>query len=307
MDLQYDIIIIGSGPAGMTAALYASRAGASVAIIESSAPGGKMVKTHLVENYSGYSSITGVDLSMKMSEQSLAFGAKYEYGHVKEIKKLDNGFEVISEHGDSWTSKSVICATGTIERTLGLAHEDELVGKGVSYCAVCDGAFYKDRNVVVFGGGNSALDESLYLTKFVNQVTIVIRRDQFRADQTTVNIVRNHPKIKIIEHHIADEIIFDERGVTGVKIKNVQTGEISTLETAAIFPYIGADPATGYLKSLNILDEAGYAMVDDNMQSSVEGLFCAGDMNVKHLRQIVTATSDGAIAAQAALKYNSEH
>lgn len=304
MEQQYDIIIVGSGPAGMTAAVYATRANMKTLILEKSAPGGKMIKTHLVENYPAYTSITGVDLSMKMHEHSIAFGAEYGYGDVCKIEKKDELFEVITSDGNVYTSKVVIAATGTIERKLGLDKEDELVGKGVSYCAVCDGAFFKDKNVVVVGGGNSALDETLYMTQFVKKATILMRRDVFRADPLTVDKIKAHDKVEIIYNVNPTEIITGEDGlVSGIKIKNNKDGSEQILETSAIFPYIGADAATSYLQALNVLDDKGYAVVNENMKTEIDGLYCVGDMNSKTLRQIVTATNDGAIAAQDAIAY----
>lgn len=305
METLYDVIIIGSGPAGMSAAVYTSRGGAKTCILESSAPGGKMVKTHLIENYPGVGTLTGVDLSQKMSEHSLAFGATYEYGHVIDIIKNDDGiFEVKTEHGQSFFGKVVIAATGTVERKLGLPKEDELLGRGISYCAVCDGAFFRGKPVIVIGGGNSALDEALYLTQFVEKVTIVIRRDVFRAEQTTVQTVLNHPKIEVIVHHIPVEIIEEEGHFAGLKIQHVHTGEQQIIKADGLFPYIGSDPMTSYLKNLNIVDEAGYVKVNPhNLETEISGLYAAGDMIAKELRQVVTATSDGAIAGQDAFKH----
>lgn len=304
MDLQYDVLIIGSGPGGMTAAIYASRAGLSTAILESGAPGGKLIKTHLVENYTGYESISGVDLAMSMHNHSVAFGASYLYGDVSKVLKVEDGFEVHTATNDVFKSKVVIGATGTIERQLGLEHETKLVGKGVSYCAVCDGAFYRNEEVIVVGGGNSALEESIYLAQFVEKVKIVIRRDVFRADATAQKNVLNNPKIEIIKMHTPDHFVLDKDGrVEGLAIKSVEDGTITQISGKAVFPYIGADPATAYLADLNVCDEEGYTLVDENMRTSIPGLYTIGDMNAKTLRQIVTATSDGAIAAQDAFKF----
>lgn len=303
MEQIFDLIIIGSGPAGMTAAVYATRAEMRTLILENNAPGGKMVKTHLVENYPGFDSITGVDLSIKMHTHSTAFGAVYQYGDVTNISKGDPLFSVTTADGSVYQSKAVIAATGTIERKLGLEHEDELVGKGVSYCAVCDGAFFKNRDVIVIGGGNSAIDESIYLTQFVNKVTVVMRRDVFRADLGTVEVAKRNPKIEFLYHYTPQEILVENGLVAGLRIKSTQTDETRDVSGAAIFPYIGADPATSYLTELDILDEDGYSIVNDMMETSIPGLFTIGDMNQKQLRQIVTATSDGAIAAQQAIAY----
>ncbi|MBR2792554.1 MAG: thioredoxin-disulfide reductase [Erysipelotrichaceae bacterium] len=303
MDLQYDVIIIGSGPAGLTAAIYATRANLTTAIIEGDTPGGKLTKTYEIENYPGFERISGVDLAMQMMEHGQKFGAVMEFSPVTEID--DEGEFKLVHLGDGrvLTTRAVIIATGTNERQLDLPRAKEFTGRGISYCAVCDGAFYRNKEVVVIGGGNSALEESLYLTQLVNKVNIIIRRDVFRADATVVDKVRNNPKINIITKSLPQELVIEDNAIKGLVIKNVETGELSTVECAGIFPYMGADPATGFLKNLNILDERGYIVVNKDMETAVPGVYGAGDVTVKDLRQVVTATNDGAIAANACVKY----
>ncbi|MBR3351734.1 MAG: thioredoxin-disulfide reductase [Erysipelotrichaceae bacterium] len=303
MDLQYDVIIIGSGPAGLTAAIYATRANLTTAIIEGDTPGGKLTKTYEIENYPGFERISGVDLAMQMMEHGQKFGAVMEFSPVTEID--DEGEFKLVHLGDGrvLTTRAVIIATGTNERQLDLPRAKEFTGRGISYCAVCDGAFYRNKEVVVIGGGNSALEESLYLTQLVNKVNIIIRRDVFRADATVVDKVRNNPKINIITKSLPQELVIEDNAIKGLVIKNVETGELSTVECAGIFPYMGADPATGFLKNLNILDERGYIVVNKDMETAVPGIYGAGDVTVKDLRQVVTATNDGAIAANACVKY----
>ena len=303
MDLQYDVIIIGSGPAGLTAAIYATRANLTTAIIEGDTPGGKLTKTYEIENYPGFERISGVDLAMQMMEHGQKFGAVMEFSPVTEID--DEGEFKLVHLGDGrvLTTKAVIVATGTNERQLDLPRAKEFTGRGISYCAVCDGAFYRNKEVAVIGGGNSALEESLYLTQLVNKVNIIIRRDVFRADATVVDKVRNNPKINIITKSLPQELVIEDNAIKGLVIKNVETGELSTVECAGIFPYMGADPATGFLKNLNILDERGYIVVNKDMETAVPGIYGAGDVTVKDLRQVVTATNDGAIAANACVKY----
>ena len=303
MDLQYDVIIIGSGPAGLTAAIYATRANLTTAIIEGDTPGGKLTKTYEIENYPGFERISGVDLAMQMMEHGQKFGAVMEFSPVTEID--DEGEFKLVHLGDGrvLTTRAVIIATGTNERQLDLPRAKEFTGRGISYCAVCDGAFYRNKEVVVIGGGNSALEESLYLTQLVNKVNIIIRRDVFRADATVVDKVRNNPKINIITKSLPHELVIEDNTIKGLVIKNVETGELSTVECAGIFPYMGADPATGFLKNLNILDERGYIVVNKDMETAVPGIYGAGDVTVKDLRQVVTATNDGAIAANACVKY----
>ena len=303
MDLQYDVIIIGSGPAGLTAAIYATRANLTTAIIEGDTPGGKLTKTYEIENYPGFERISGVDLAMQMMEHGQKFGAVMEFSPVTEID--DEGEFKLVHLGDGrvLTTRAVIVATGTNERQLNLPRAKEFTGRGISYCAVCDGAFYRNKEVAVIGGGNSALEESLYLTQLVNKVNIIIRRDVFRADATVVDKVRNNPKINIITKSLPQELVIEDNAIKGLVIKNVETGELSTVECAGIFPYMGADPATGFLKNLNILDERGYIVVNKDMETAVPGIYGAGDVTVKDLRQVVTATNDGAIAANACVKY----
>ena len=303
MDLQYDVIIIGSGPAGLTAAIYATRANLTTAIIEGDTPGGKLTKTYEIENYPGFERISGVDLAMQMMEHGQKFGAVMEFSPVTEID--DEGEFKLVHLGDGrvLTTRAVIIATGTNERQLDLPRAKEFTGRGISYCAVCDGAFYRNKEVAVIGGGNSALEESLYLTQLVNKVNIIIRRDVFRADATVVDKVRNNPKINIITKSLPHELVIEDNTIKGLVIKNVETGELSTVECAGIFPYMGADPATGFLKNLNILDERGYIVVNKDMETAVPGIYGAGDVTVKDLRQVVTATNDGAIAANACVKY----
>lgn len=303
MDLQYDVIIIGSGPAGLTAAIYATRANFTTAIIEGDTPGGKLTKTYEIENYPGFERISGVDLAMQMMEHGQKFGAVMEFSPVTEID--DEGEFKLVHLGDGrvLTTRAVIIATGTNERQLDLPRAKEFTGRGISYCAVCDGAFYRNKEVAVIGGGNSALEESLYLTQLVNKVNIIIRRDVFRADATVVDKVRNNPKINIITKSLPQKLVIEDNTIKGLVIKNVETGELSTVECAGIFPYMGADPATGFLKNLNILDERGYIVVNKDMETAVPGIYGAGDVTVKDLRQVVTATNDGAIAANACVKY----
>lgn len=303
MDLQYDVIIIGSGPAGLTAAIYATRANLTTAIIEGDTPGGKLTKTYEIENYPGFERISGVDLAMQMMEHGQKFGAVMEFSPVTEID--DEGEFKLVHLGDGrvLTTRAVIIATGTNERQLDLPRAKEFTGRGISYCAVCDGAFYRNKEVAVIGGGNSALEESLYLTQLVEKVNIIIRRDVFRADATVVDKVRNNPKINIITKSLPQELVIEDNTIKGLVIKNVETGELSTVECAGIFPYMGADPATGFLKNLNILDERGYIVVNKDMETAVPGIYGAGDVTVKDLRQVVTATNDGAIAANACVKY----
>lgn len=294
MNKNVDVAIIGGGPAGLTAALYASRAGLSTVLIDASAPGGKLLKTYEVDNYPGVPAIPGPDLAIQMYQQSMGFGAEFMAGDVDTINAEKR---VILKNGDTVSAKAVIYATGTKERLLNIPGEQEAIGHGESFCAVCDGAFYRNKDVVIIGGGNSALEEAQFLAKFAKKITIVIRRDQFRAEQKILDKTLNTPSISIIKKHIPVEIKMTDGKVSGIVLQNVDTKETQEVPCSGIFPYIGSDPETTPLKGLDILDEQGYVIVNDKMMTAVEGIYAAGDCIHKPVRQIVTAAADGAIAA----------
>ena len=302
MDTQFEIIIIGAGPAGLTAAIYASRANMKVLLLEQESPGGKLVKTYKIENYPGVESSSGVDLAMSFMNHGLAFGAKIDFGKVIKVESIGKNKKVTLDNGKQFTAKAVIIATGTKERPLDVEMADKFTGRGISYCAVCDGAFYRDKVVTMIGGGNSALEEALFITSLVEKVNIVIRRDEFRAEPKVVEEVLKNEKINVIYKHIPESLIIEDNNIAGLNIKHVDTGEITPLKCSGIFPYIGADPATSFLDE-TILNEKGYIIAKDDMSTAIEGIFAAGDVIVKDLRQVVTATSDGAIAANSAVKY----
>ena len=302
MDELYDVIIIGAGPAGLTAAIYASRANLKTLIFEAEVNGGKLSKTHEIENYPGIASISGLELAMQLSEHGQKFGAKLMSGTVDEIVEKDGYKTVILTDGQEYQAKAVIVATGTRERMLDLPNAKEYTGRGISYCAVCDGFFYRNKKVAVIGGGNSALEESLYLASLASEVTIIIRRDVFRAEASVIDKVRANDKIRIVTRHVPDELVIENERIIGLKIRNVDTGEIQTVECSGIFPYIGADPCTSFLDP-SVLDSNGYIIVNPDMSTSSEGIYAAGDCIVKDLRQVVTACNDGAIAANSVSRY----
>lgn len=297
MERLCDLIIIGAGPAGMTAAVYASRAGLKTIMLEAGAPGGKLVKTYEISNWPGIKSTSGVQLAMDMFEHSTTFGAEYVYGNVVEIKDGELK-SVICDDGSVYMAKAVIVATGTQERLMNIPGESENVGRGVSYCAVCDGAFFTDEEVAVIGGGNAALEEALYLTQFASKVYIVMRRNVFRADDIVVNEVKNNHKIELLQKYIPISIEDDGSKVSSLTLESVETKEKKVLNVKGIFPYIGAVPVTAFLKDLNVLNDRGYMIVNDHMETKVSGIYGAGDVTDKVLRQVVTAVNDGAIAAQ---------
>lgn len=299
MEKIYDVIIVGSGPAGLTAAIYATRANLKTLIIESYMPGGKLSKTYEIENYPGIEKIGGSDLAIQLMNHGLKFGAEMEYGEVLNISADKT---VTLNDGRQFMAKSVIVASGTKERTLQLPQAEMFTGRGISYCAVCDGSFYKDQDVMVIGGGNSALEESLYLSKLVNHIYIVIRRDQFRAEEGIVQRVLAEPKISIIYKHIPEALLIEENQIKGMRLRNVEDNTTQDVAISGIFPYIGADPCTEFVPK-EILDDKGYVLANNQMETAIPGIFAAGDVIVKELRQVVTACGDGAVAANSAIRY----
>lgn len=301
---MYDVIIAGAGPAGMTAAVYTSRANMSTLMLERGIPGGQMANTEEIENYPGFGSILGPDLSTKMFEHAQKFGAEYAYGEIKEVRDEAPYKRVIT--GDKeYLAKSVIIATGAEHRLLGVPGEKELSGRGVSYCAVCDGAFFRGKELVVVGGGDSAVEEAVFLTRFASKVTIVHRRDQFRAQKILQKRAMENEKISVIWDTQVKEIRGDGK-VQSVLLENVKTQEQSELATDGVFIYVGMDPLTTSVRGLGITNEAGYVLTDEKMNTKVKGVFAAGDVREKMLRQVVTATGDGSIAAQSAQHFVEE-
>lgn len=301
----YDVIIIGAGPAGMTAGVYASRGNLDTLMIERGVPGGQMADTEDVENFPGFEHILGVDLSNKMFEHAKKFGTEYAYGDVKGIT-LDGDYKIVTAGDKKYKTKTVIIATGAQYRKLGAPGEEELTGRGVSYCAVCDGAFFRDREIVVVGGGDSAVEEGMYLTKFAKKVTVIHRRDELRAQKIIQDRAFANEKMDFIWNHTV-ESFNDKNGKIGsVSLKNTLTGEESEYETEGAFVYIGMDPLSEPFTSLGIVDEDGYIPSNENMETAVPGVYSAGDIRVKDLRQIVTATGDGSIAAEQAQKFVEE-
>lgn len=299
MERQFDVLLVGGGPAGLSAAIYAARSGLSVGIMENYAPGGKLVKTYKIENYPGIESMEGVTLAMNMMEHAMSCGAELlSTGALK----VNEDKTILAEDGNTYSAKAVILATGTQERKLNIPGEEKNTGRGVSYCAICDGAFFKDEIITVVGGGNSAIEEALYLTRFAKHINILVR-NELRAEDKLQKEAYESDKITIMKKIKPVEIIDDGKKVTGIKVINVLTNEESILETSAVFPYVGNDPISDYCKELNITDEKGYIITDETMKTSIPGIFAAGDIRQKTLRQVVTAAGDGAIAAQSAIAY----
>jgi thioredoxin reductase (NADPH) len=301
----YDVIIAGAGPAGMTAAVYTSRANLSTLMIERGMPGGQMANTEDVENYPGFESILGPDLSTKMFEHAKKFGAEYAYGDIKEI--IDNGeVKTVVAGSKQYKAYSVIISAGAEYKKVGVPGEKELSGRGVSYCAVCDGAFFKQKELFVIGGGDSAVEEGVYLTRFASKVTIVHRRDELRAQKILQDRAFANEKIDFIWNHTIKSINDKDGKVGSVTLVSTQNGEEQELPADGVFIYIGMIPLSKPFTNLGITNENGYIETNDRMETKVPGIFAAGDIREKTLRQIVTATGDGSIAAQSAQHYVEE-
>lgn len=298
----YDVIIVGAGPAGMTAAVYTSRANLNTLLIERGIPGGQMANTQDVENYPGFDHILGPDLSNKMFEHAKKFGAVYEYGDIKEIVDEGRLKKVVTTNKEFY-AKSVIIASGADHKKLGVPGENELGGLGVSYCAVCDGAFFKGRELVVLGGGDSAVEEAVYLTRVASKVTIIHRRDQLRAQKILQERAFSNEKIEFIWNKEVTSINEGNGKVNTVTLKDTKTGEQSQFPADGVFIYVGTLPLNGAFKNLDITNEEGYVVTDESMATKIPGIFAAGDIRDKTLRQIVTATGDGSIAAQSVQHY----
>ena len=301
----YDVVIIGAGPAGMTAAVYASRANLSTLMIERGIPGGQMASTEAVENYPGFDMILGPELSTKMFEHAKKFGAEYAYGDVTEIIDGDQ-YKTIISGKKQYKTRTIIITTGAEYKKLGVPGETELGGRGVSYCAVCDGAFFKQKNLIVIGGGDSAVEEGMYLTRFADKVTIVHRRDQLRAQKIIQDRAFANEKVDFIWNSTVKEIHEVDGKVGKVTLVSTQDGTETEVETDGVFVYVGMLPLTTPFAPLNILNEAGYIVTNEKMETAVPGIYAAGDVREKMLRQIVTATGDGSIAAQSAQHFIEE-
>lgn len=299
----WDVIIIGGGPAGLSAALYAARAMRTTLVLEKEMPGGQIATTSEVEDYPGILMTTGPELSMQLMEHAQHFGAQVEIGEQVAQVKLDGKVKKIrTESGRTFNGRSVILATGAEPRTLGVPGEDKLRGYGVSYCAVCDGPFFRDRPVAVIGGGDAAFDEALYLTKYASTVYLIHRRGEFRAQKVLVDRARANDKIQFILDTVV-ETVDGDNAVTGVTLRNVKTGEKRELPLGGLFVYIGNIPSTNLLEKYVEIDDSGYIEVDATMATGCPGVYVAGDVRKSPLKQIVTAGADGSIAALSADKY----
>ena len=304
MAQQYDTIILGAGPGGMTAATYASRANMSVLMIDRGIYGGQMNNTAEIENYPGFPSILGPELAEKMYASSTQFGAEYAFGTVLRVEaQADGSWRVVTDM-DEYSANTVIVATGAAYKKLDVPGEEAFAGRGVSYCAVCDGAFFRGQHVIVVGGGDSAVEEATYLAGLADHVTIVHRRDKLRAQQILQDRAFANEKISFVWNSEVEEILGDDKKVTGVRVRNNQTDETSEIDAAGVSIYVGLLPVSDPVQDLGITDANGWIMTNDRMETSQPGIFAIGDVREKELRQITTAVGDAAVAGQNAFSYN---
>lgn len=303
---HYRILIIGSGPAGFTAAIYAARGGARTALLGGVAPGGQLLQTTEIENYPGFvEPVAGADLMERMLKQARRLGTEVFTEDAASVDLSIRPFSVTTASGRKYTADALIAATGARARWLGLPSEQKFIGKGVSGCATCDGFFYRGREVCVIGGGDTAVEDALFLTKFAVKVYVVHRRDRLRANSRLQDKLRNNPKVEIIYDSILDEVQGGDR-VQTARIKNVNTGETRILPTPGIFIAVGHDPATGIFKGQLNMDDASYIVADGRARASVAGVFAAGDVMDRYYRQAIVAAGSGCKAAMEALKYLEE-
>lgn len=296
---KYNTIIIGSGVAGMTAALYLKRAGINTLVIEKESPGGQITKTSKIDNYPGYISIEGVDLALNIFNQLTNIDVPYSFSKVVKIEKQENGY-LVTTTDNSYLTDNIIIAVGRTPRKLQVPNEKELSGKGISWCAVCDGPLYKNKDVCVIGGGVAALEETIYLSKICSNVTLIHRRDKFRANKETLNEVKSLPNVNILTNTTIKSFISTNNKLSAVIINN--NGKEESLPTDGCFEFIGQVPNTSSFKDLNILDDEGYVEVDNNYQTNLKNIYACGDCVKKDLYQIIVASSEGAIVANKIIK-----
>jgi thioredoxin reductase (NADPH) len=298
----YDLIIIGAGPAGLTAGIYGRRSGLKTLVIEKFAPGGQIALTDVVENYPGFSEISGAELTRLMEEQARKFGTDILNDNVLQV--LDDGDKKIVKTSEgSYLSRAVIVASGTQSKRLGVKGEEKLVGRGISFCAVCDGRFFQGKDVAVVGGGNAAINEAVYLSKIVRKVYVIHRRAKLRADKLVQERAFSNPKIEFIWNSVVEEVAGDAK-VEGVLVRDVKNNKRRRLDVSGVFVYIGSIPNTGFVDVKK--DDCGFIVTNEKLETSTRGVFAAGDCRAKTLRQVATAVGEGALAAYMANKYIEE-
>lgn len=302
MSKSYDVIVIGAGPGGMTAALYAARANLKVLMLDRGIYGGKLINTDKVDNYPGFTEIKGPDLAKKIYDSTMKFKPDFEYGDVQSLL-VEDGKKIVKTDAGDFDAPTVIIATGSESKLLNVPGEKEYSGRGVSYCAVCDGAFFKDDPVVVIGGGDSALDEGLYLANLASSVTVMHRRDKLRAQPILQDRALNNDKMHFMYNVDVSEILGDGKKVTGVKYIDQNTKEEKVVPTNGVFIYVGSKPMTSAFSGLGITNDQGWIPTNENMEAKISGVYAVGDVRKKDLRQIANAVGDGSIAGQQAYDY----
>jgi thioredoxin reductase (NADPH) len=302
---EYEVVIVGAGPAGMCAALYTGRAMLRTVVLERGMPGGELLNTEKVDDWIGEKSILGWELAKKFEEHSRMFGAEFVTANVTTVRRLDDGtFETITDSGDVYRSPAVIVTAGGTPVKLGIPGEVEYAGMGVSYCAICDGAFFRGQRIAVVGGGDAAVEEADFLTRYAEKVYVIHRRDSFRASRILQERLFENPKIEVLWNTVADEVLGDEHGlVKTLRLRHVETGATSTLDVTGLFVFIGFRPNTGIIDEHFDHDPMGYVVTDSLMQTSIPGLFAAGDLRSQLTRQVTTAVGDATTAAIAVEKY----
>ncbi|WP_153832394.1 thioredoxin-disulfide reductase [Fundicoccus ignavus] len=299
--IEADVVVIGAGPGGLTAALYASRANLKTILLEKGAPGGELINTADVENYPGYSLIGGPELATNMYEGAMRFGAEHVYGDVTHIE-IHGNERHIHTSDKVYVASAVVIATGAYNRKLAVEGEERLAGQGVSYCAVCDGFFFRNKNLVVVGGGDSAVEEGTYLTNFADKVTIVHRRDELRAQKILQDRAFANEKVDFIWDTVVEEVK-GENAVNAVQLRNIKTNEVTDFAADGVFVYVGIVPNSAVVADLGVTDEEGWIVTNEKMETSVPGIYAVGDVRKTVLRQIATAVGDGSIAGHMAYQY----
>src|SRR5690554_418981 len=299
--MLYDVLIIGAGPAGITAAIYAKRANLKVAMFEKDTPGGQLSKYNEIENYTGAKKVAGYELATMMIDHAYDLDIEVIYDEVTKVELEGNVKKLITPN-QTYETKALVIATGNVPRRLGVENEDALAMNGISWCAICDGPLYKDRKVVVIGGGNSAVEEASYLATLATHVTVVQNLSDLTADMKAQDILRSMKNVDIKYSSVVSKFLKDDKGLTGVVIKS-EDGKEETITADGVFEYVGLIPVTDMVKDLGVTNQYGYIEVNEKMQTKVEGVYAAGDVIVKQIRQVVTAAADGAIAAQNLLRY----
>jgi thioredoxin reductase (NADPH) len=302
---EYEVVIVGAGPAGMCAALYTARSMLRTAVLERGIPGGELLNTEKLDDWIGEKSILGWELARKFEEHARLFGAEFITANVTSVRRTEDGtFETSTDTGEVYTSPAVIVTAGGTPIKLGIPGEQEFAGKGVSYCAICDGAFFREQRIAVVGGGDAAVEEADFLTRYAEKVYVVHRRDTFRASKILQERLFANPKIEVVWNTVAEEVLGDANGLmTGMRVRNVDTDVVSTLDVTGCFVFIGFRPNTGIIDEHFDHDPMGYIVTDSMMQTSIPGLFAAGDLRSQLTRQVTTAVGDATTAAIAVEKY----